>query len=313
MTADYVSNLVDAAVDAHDILTDGAGGVCPPPAYQPGSHLHGRSVASIKAIQEKGGGASIKKRLREDLGEDDDNPRPGSIEDTWDTVSVPLPKVKKVKTSTTPPPDVSMTSNASVASDAAASASSWTGLAGVDLFGPRRRAPYASIPNAIETKSFIFPICHDAELYGRILEVQKARRKMMPILQDSILMGLVESEGQQIVRGIENGRRLGEGEAMTLAGAAGASQASAASSAGGAAGTAAGAAGSGAASADDAAGGGAAEGEAGPEDEVGGIMALRNGPADGAVWPGLETLLPTYKMSVEEEDDEAKKKEAPAP
>lgn len=126
-------------------------------------------------------------------------------------------------------------------------------------------------------------------------------------------MGLVESEGQQIVRGIENGRRLGEGEAMTLAGAAGASQASAASSAGGAAGTAAGAAGSGAASADDAAGGGAAEGEAGPEDEVGGIMALRNGPADGAVWPGLETLLPTYKMSVEEEDDEAKKKEAPAP
>lgn len=310
LTAAYVGQLVDAAVEAHDILTDGAGGVRPPPNFRGskkrtrggGGHDGNEANAAAKAVA------------------------PGSLDDCWDAVEVPLPKVRRTQRD-----DDDTTTNGKPSASAAAAksallpsktlsqdqpdddqedsgSSNWAGLAGVDLFGPRRRVPYASAPYTMETKSFIFPVCHDAGAYGRIMEVQRARREIAPLLVDPIVRDLVRTEGREVARSIEAGRRLGEGEALNVVGQGGAG--------GGGTGTAAqsGTASDGAASAATAASaaagaGGGGGGDDGADDaeieKDSAIMALRNGVADGAVWPGLGDLLPTYTTRALLEDGAA--------
>lgn len=53
-------------------------------------------------------------------------------------------------------------------------------------------------PSAIGTQCFIFPICHDAGLYGRVMEVQAARRSIAPVLIDSVVLDMVEAEGGRL-------------------------------------------------------------------------------------------------------------------
>jgi len=291
LTASYVAALVDAAVEAHDILTDGAGGILPPPY-----HSHGRVGESGGG----GGGGSGRKRGRTGQSQNQNGgaeapnrPRgreiePGSVEDTWDTVEVPLPATKRARGRERPPPALPVAgapANPGSAGDPGPVPSpvppsgEWMGLAGVDLFVPRRRVPFASAPNAIASKSFIFPICHDAGLYGRVLEVQSARRSIAPHLVDPILAELVRTEGRQVVRNMEAGRGLGEGEAMVGAGLGG----SAGLGGGGVAGSAKD-------SKDD---GGDDDRNASVEK---GVLAFRNGPGDCAIWPlGLEDLLPSFR------------------
>ena len=380
MTATYVGKLVDAAVDAHDVLTDGAGGIRPPPNFprrggdgddgtsssNSSSRKRNGSIATATALGKRRrpadantgsstAGSSSKRRRKVpsawnvgDQGGDYDDrdskgppPEPGSVDDTWDTVEVPLPKITRVERAAAAVAAAAKTAiGAATAAAAAADGDStavhhseWVGLTGIDLFAPRRRVPYASPPNAIETKSFIFPICHDATLYGRIMEVQKARRTIVPMLGDPILMDLVQTEGRDVVRAIEAGRRLGEGTSMMVlpgggGGGAGAGAGAGGGFTGGGTGGAAGAnAGSGGASGSDAGGLAAAAASVGESGGGGGgipvasgaetekeggeesaIMSLRNGPADGAVWPGMEDLVPTYKKKMGEEEDDDKKK-----
>ncbi len=49
--------------------------------------------------------------------------------------------------------------------------------------------------NAITTKSFIFPICHDALLYGKVLDIQAARRDFAHDMVDKVTIDLINSEG----------------------------------------------------------------------------------------------------------------------
>jgi hypothetical protein len=49
--------------------------------------------------------------------------------------------------------------------------------------------------NAITTKSFIFPICHDALLYGKVLDIQAARRDFAHDILDKVTIELVNKEG----------------------------------------------------------------------------------------------------------------------
>ena len=44
-------------------------------------------------------------------------------------------------------------------------------------------------------KCFIFPICHDVGLYGKVLEVQSSRRSIEPLLVDPAIMEVVRAEG----------------------------------------------------------------------------------------------------------------------
>ena len=311
LTATYVGQLVDAAVDAHDILTDGAGGIRPPPNFPRDDVVSAKrnSRVSMAAVKQSGGsvGGGGTKRMRRNASSSSGGGSgsgadvvPGSIDDCWDDVEVPLPKVRKIPStaagtkSALLPSRTTSTDQQPSNNNGDEESTDWAGLAGVDLFGPRRRVPYAGPPYTIETKSFIFPICHDATLYGRIMEIQKARRTIAPLLVDPILRDMVRGEGREVVRAIEAGRRLGEGEALVVGGAG---SGAGAAGAGGGSGTASDGGGSAAAAASAAAGGDGADGGSGADTEIekdSAIMSLRSSVADGAVWPGLGDLLPTY-------------------
>lgn len=73
-------------------------------------------------------------------------------------------------------------------------ADEWVGVVGVDIREERTRMAYVQAPFAIGPQAFIFPICHDAGLYGRVLEVQAAQRNLAPLLMDSAVMEMIRTE-----------------------------------------------------------------------------------------------------------------------
>jgi hypothetical protein len=152
LTVQYVSQLVDAAVDAHDLLTDGAGGVLPPP--------------------------SKRKRKQADT-------------DYWDE-PLPEPKIRSQQPGTSN--SISMLPSSKVKENKDNCL-----LFGVDFWDTARcRKAYVGTTSAIGTQCFIFPICHDAGLYGRVMEVQAARRSIAPVLVDSVLIDMVTAEGGRL-------------------------------------------------------------------------------------------------------------------
>ncbi|GAX21331.1 hypothetical protein FisN_1Lh167 [Fistulifera solaris] len=76
-------------------------------------------------------------------------------------------------------------------------ADTWVGLAGVDFFHDRTRMAYVQAPAALTTQSFIFPLCHDTYTYGRIVEQQAFKQSLEPVLVDRVVMEMVQAEGQQ--------------------------------------------------------------------------------------------------------------------
>lgn len=156
LTVQYISQLVDAAVDAHDLLTDGAGGVLPPPNKR-------------------------KRKLTE-------------RNDYWDE-PLPEPKVRSQQPGTNNSMSMFQSSEAEENKDNSSSSL----LCGVDFWETARtRKAYVGVPSAIGTQCFIFPICHDAGLYGRVMEVQAARRSIAPMLVDSVLIDMVTAEGGRL-------------------------------------------------------------------------------------------------------------------
>lgn len=167
LTVQYISNLVDAAVDAHDLLTDGAGGVLPPPAYP---------------NKRKPTPPQKKKRKRAGV-------------DYWDE-PLPEPKIRSKESSQFPEAnEIGLRKNV----NQRVSVDEWVGLAGVDFWEEARsRSAHVSAPSAISTQCFIFPICHDAGLYGRVMEVQAARRSIAPVLTDNVWIEMIETEGGRL-------------------------------------------------------------------------------------------------------------------
>lgn len=171
LTANYIHELVGAAINAHDILTDGAGGLLAPPP--PVAH-NGKAVRPPLPYRRKYPGADEKKRKRKIGGED-----------YWDD-PLPQPKIR-----------AHSSHNNNKQTPEIVHVDEWVGLSGVDFYETSRsRAPHVSLPSAIGTQCFIFPICHDAQLYGRVMEVQAARRNIAPVLMDSVVMDMVAEEGK---------------------------------------------------------------------------------------------------------------------
>lgn len=155
LTVQYITELVDAAVDAHDILTDGAGGVLPPPPV-----VNKRKVPTDVANR-------ARKRKKHDY---------------WDE-PLPEPKIRSEST------EQSSENNTD----------EWVGLAGVDFWeDTRSRRAHVSAPSTIGIQSFIFPVCHDPALYGRVMEVQGARRNIAPALMDSVWLETMNAEGGRL-------------------------------------------------------------------------------------------------------------------
>lgn len=171
LTVKYISELVDAAVDAHDILTDGAGGLLPPPPLS-----NKRKVPSLHHSA-------------------NNTPKRRKNADYWDE-PLPEPKIR--------PTETSNESNELKA----VNADEWCGVAGVDFFqDSRSRSAFVSAPlTAIGVQSFVFPVCHDAGLYGRVMEVQAARRNIAPVLMDSTWLDMVNAEGGRLGGSSQNKR-----------------------------------------------------------------------------------------------------------
>merc|ERR1712137_493491 len=65
----------------------------------------------------------------------------------------------------------------------------------------RSRRAYVTTPSTIGTQCFIFPICHDSGLHGRVMEVQAARRNIAPVLMDSVFADMINAEGGRLRKG----------------------------------------------------------------------------------------------------------------
>jgi hypothetical protein len=183
LTTDYIGKLVDAAVEAHDLLLDGAGGILPPPAL---------------ANHRKPSAARSQKKHRKN-----DNKQ-----ESWDE-PLPLPKIRQSpQTSTTPTTTTPGTLNqrgetnrlmeTDEKESEAVDPSEWVGAAGVDLYEQRPRRSHVGTTSAIGTQCFIFPICHDAQLYSRVMELQSARRSIAPVLLDAAWMDTINDEGERL-------------------------------------------------------------------------------------------------------------------
>lgn len=170
LTAQYLARLVDAAVDAHNSLTDGAGGILPPASQRYRTPLapplFDRPAPPTMADNSADSTTTARKRKRRKAGVE-----------YWDD-PIPDPRIQNFE-----PPSPSDNDR-------------WVGLAGVDFFETSRaRRAFVTTPSVIGTQCFVFPICHDAQLYGRVMEVQSARRNLEPELVDTTVMDLVRTEG----------------------------------------------------------------------------------------------------------------------
>jgi hypothetical protein len=122
--------------------------------------------------------------------------------DYWDE-PLPEPKIKNKNVVVSTGQHHTPQSRLSVAATDNIHVDEWVGAAGVDLFEHRCRAAYVRGTAAITTQSFIFPICHDVYTYGRIRELQTAKRTAFnsgTILQDTSLMDVIRTEGRNFLK-----------------------------------------------------------------------------------------------------------------
>ncbi len=216
LTERYIASLVSAALDAHDIFTDGevvGGGAClgiPPfasAAVASAADNDSEDDGNYNAKEESE--EPIKKRKRSDKEKISRKFKQRKV-DYWDQ---PLPAAGGEDDSSNEI-DSTMDSDSSDddGSDDASQLSSlrggerrknsgFIGTVPIDLHANQRtRDYYVSAPTAMDTRSFIFPICHDAVLYQRIKEMQANRRAISRDMMDHVLLQAVEEEGVNIAR-----------------------------------------------------------------------------------------------------------------
>lgn len=179
LTAQYIGNLVDAAIDSHDMLRDSEPDLplVPPPCFSrsrkppiPPPPVENNSNSN------SAGSTSNRKHCK----------RHRATDEFWDE---PLPE-PKIRGGRKP-------AKKKGGDDDEVNVDEWVGAAGVDLWEESRaRAAFVRGNAALSTHSFIFPICHDVYAYGRVTEVQAASRAVAPLLLDPVLMDMVQTEGK---------------------------------------------------------------------------------------------------------------------
>lgn len=75
--------------------------------------------------------------------------------------------------------------------------SDWVGATGVDLRESRIRSAYVRGTAALSTSAFLFPICHDGYVYGKVTSLLQAQRLMTPVLLDPVLTDVVQTEASE--------------------------------------------------------------------------------------------------------------------
>ncbi|KAL7475699.1 hypothetical protein ACHAW6_001607 [Cyclotella cf. meneghiniana] len=177
----YVTSLVCAAMDAHDVYTDGnaVGGAAalgiPPFRKRPSVDNEPAEASSDR----------VKKRRidywDEPLQSDDEDA--DSSEDDDDDEDAPLLSSSLRRRNSSSSSPVEPSSLHAVA-------------ASLDLHPTRTSRHYS---NKMDVRSFIFPICHDAVLYQRVKEVQSQRRRIGRDVVDGCLMRVAREEGEKLL------------------------------------------------------------------------------------------------------------------
>jgi len=222
LTERYIASLVSAALDAHDIFTDGevvGGGACLaiPPFASSGAAT---AAADSDSDDDNNYGAkeesdeTNRKRKRSDKEKISKKFKQRKI-DYWDQ---PLPAAAPGgggEEDSSNEIDSSINESDSSDDDSEDEASQSTtlrngerrkhsgfiGTVPLDLHANQRtRDYYVSAPTAMDARSFIFPICHDAVLYQRIKEMQANRRAISRDMMDHVLLQAVQEEGMNIGR-----------------------------------------------------------------------------------------------------------------
>jgi hypothetical protein len=203
LTARYVSNLVDAALDAQHITfsSDSAAAVAQPQMLPPPSFplrslrphpppLPSAATASSSSLQIL---PTIGKRRRK-VGDE-----------FWDEPLVPkirnsgvLPTSTDLASDQFPP---TTTPSPRMEGPEEERDESWVGAAGVDLLNSSRvRSAYVRgggpYGGGLSAHSFVFPVCHDVYAYNRVLEIQSAKRTLQAVLVDPVVAELVQTEGR---------------------------------------------------------------------------------------------------------------------
>jgi hypothetical protein len=183
LTAQYIHRLVDAALDVRDMQLFGDAAhydnlrhqLPPPPLeslYQP------RTSQNIIEVESK----SYQRKHSLISGNSWDNP-------------LPKPKIRgrsDSKTGTTR--DEHLQQNAK---NDIRDTDQWIGAVGLDMWqNSRARAIYIQ-NRSVTPQHFIFPLCHDSYVYGRIREVQASKVNVIePILHDTTVLDVIRTEGQ---------------------------------------------------------------------------------------------------------------------
>ncbi|KAL9188296.1 hypothetical protein ACHAXT_006674 [Thalassiosira profunda] len=210
----YVASLVSAAMDAHDVFTDGevvGGGAClgVPPFGAAAGVGNGRKSEDEDEEDEKkrkAGNQKMQKRRKKRRIDYWDVPLPRTGEDHDEESTVGSDS--GLSDDDTSDDDAPLSGFRRMSSSASASAASFTpgeaalrGFAPLDLHADERtRQYYVAAPTVMDARSFIFPVCHDATLYQRIKEVQASRRAIRRDVVDDSLMELMKEEGGAIGR-----------------------------------------------------------------------------------------------------------------
>ncbi len=176
LTTHYMEQLVEAAIDAHQMSRDNN-------TVRKDPHLPARSFPKSLQPPSPPPPEAVFPPYPHNIGDKHttNKRKRRSIIQYWDE---PLPEPKigdETVNHESPPEDLD----------------TWVGLAGVDFFHDRTRIAYVQAPAALTTQSFIFPLCHDTYIYGRIVEQQAFKQSLEPVLVDRVVMEMVQTEGQQ--------------------------------------------------------------------------------------------------------------------
>ncbi len=213
LTANYISNLVGAALDSQEILNDGQRPPLPPPPlakdhrtppkpepWLPPPTVPATKSAAAKKASEAAARATSpasKKLLQQQQQQQQQQQHPKQQQrqqkrrrpnvEYWDD---PLeePKIRDKPSQKALVPEYKIFHGVSI--------DEWTGVAGVDFFEQTRvRTAHVALPAALGTQNFIFPVCHDQALYGKILEIQASRRSIEPVLADPVIQDVMRRGG----------------------------------------------------------------------------------------------------------------------
>lgn len=181
LTAQYIQRLVDAALDARDMFLSGDKSGhsryddrnrLPPPPLESLYRPRSTNTKQQNDASSPGGILTARKRRLEVVSSGN-----------WDD-PLPTPKIRGRT-------DPATGSNPDHVDDK----EDWVGVVGVDLWhNSRARSVYVQ---GLTAQQFIFPLCHDAYVYGRIREVQATKVSVLePVLHDSTIWDTVRAEGQ---------------------------------------------------------------------------------------------------------------------